>query len=203
VGERPHSLAQKNAVIYLQISYPSLFGWPEPRSDGRAPAQPRARRVRHLGRSSHGRLRDAAADRDRDPIAARRNERGAGEAGGIGRLPSAAHLGGGSPSEEGFPVPRRPAGRGRGRRVCGGNAGGAIAAGRGISGFVSQDWHTRETGALGSEPVFGRRVDRCLLLEGDLGGEFGCASSGTGLYFKVPAVGRHEPIRQDPWANRE
>lgn len=31
VGERPHSLAQKNAVIYLQTTYPRLFVWPEQR----------------------------------------------------------------------------------------------------------------------------------------------------------------------------
>jgi Uma2 family endonuclease len=31
VGERPHSLAQKNVVIYLQTSYPRLFVWPEQR----------------------------------------------------------------------------------------------------------------------------------------------------------------------------
>jgi Uma2 family endonuclease len=31
VGERTHSLAQKNVVIYLQTSYPRLFVWPEQR----------------------------------------------------------------------------------------------------------------------------------------------------------------------------
>jgi len=31
VGERPHSLAQKNMVVYLQTSYPRLFVWPEQR----------------------------------------------------------------------------------------------------------------------------------------------------------------------------
>lgn len=31
VGERPHSLAQKNVVIYLQTGYPLLFIWPEQR----------------------------------------------------------------------------------------------------------------------------------------------------------------------------
>jgi Uma2 family endonuclease len=31
VGERPHSLAQKNIVIYLQARYPRLFVWPEQR----------------------------------------------------------------------------------------------------------------------------------------------------------------------------
>lgn len=31
VGERGHSLTQKNAVIYLQTVYPQLFVWPEQR----------------------------------------------------------------------------------------------------------------------------------------------------------------------------
>jgi Uma2 family endonuclease len=31
VGERPHSLVQKNLIIYLQTRYPDLFVWPEPR----------------------------------------------------------------------------------------------------------------------------------------------------------------------------
>ena len=31
VGERPHSLTQKNALIYLQTRYPGLFVWPEQR----------------------------------------------------------------------------------------------------------------------------------------------------------------------------
>jgi hypothetical protein len=29
VGERPHSLVQKNLIIYLQTRYPGLFLWPE------------------------------------------------------------------------------------------------------------------------------------------------------------------------------
>jgi len=31
VGERPHSLSQRNVVIYLQTRYPRLFVWPEQR----------------------------------------------------------------------------------------------------------------------------------------------------------------------------
>lgn len=71
VGERTLSLAQKNVVIYLQTSYPRLFVWPEQRvPDGSRPAQPSARRVRHLGRPTYGSLRSTAADRDRDPFPA-------------------------------------------------------------------------------------------------------------------------------------
>jgi Uma2 family endonuclease len=31
VGERPHSLSQRNIVVYMQITYPHLFVWPEQR----------------------------------------------------------------------------------------------------------------------------------------------------------------------------
>jgi Uma2 family endonuclease len=31
VGERPHSLVQKNLIINLQVRYPGLFVWPEQR----------------------------------------------------------------------------------------------------------------------------------------------------------------------------
>jgi Uma2 family endonuclease len=31
VGERPHSLVQKNLIVYLQIRYPGIFVWPEQR----------------------------------------------------------------------------------------------------------------------------------------------------------------------------